>query len=269
MQLKYKLGRNNQLIIVRDKERLRLKGRWDLDKKHNLIFTLAAGGKDQTYRLRRISLKGKWQADKYNRLQFLIKQGQSFSKPLTFKGTWQVKNNSLIYTYRIEGPKTKKKQTKNLRFQGFWEINQKNRLTYILDAKNNSYFEFKTYLETPSIIGKAGTIKYRAGIGVKGSKLFKIETITLYGVWKFQRKTGLSFEMDYGQAQVKAIRFGAFVRISKKNKVSFALRSREGKDLGLSLEFRRTFFKTKAQWFLKILQGKKHPGLKLGFTIPW
>ncbi len=279
-------------------ERITLKGEWGIDVNHNLIFTLrktqtqtggerlllkskiiqakanslvfslGTQGRTGTHRLRLLQLKGKWQADKYNRLQFLVKKIKT-SDTLTFQGSWQVKNNSLIYTYQKTLLTTKTKRTYFLRFKGYWQINKPNRLTYILDTKGDSSFVFKAYLETPSLIGKKGTIKYRVGIGLKGSRLFKSETITLYGVWKLQRKTGLSFDMDYGEGRVKAINFGAFVRMSKKDKITFKLRSREGKDLGISVEFSRSLLKNSAEWFLRVLAEDKYPRFEWGVTIPW
>lgn len=332
MKLTYKIDKNNRLAIVKGKkilcpkgnftvdnynqlvyevkesadwrqehgipQRITLKGKWEIDVNHNLIFTLrktqtqtggerlllkskiiqakahflvfslGTQGRAGTHGLRLLQLKGKWQADKYNRLQFLVKKIKT-SGTLTFQGSWQVKNNSLIYTYQKASPVTKTKRTYILRFKGYWQINKLNRLTYILDTKGDSSFIFKAYLETPSLIGKKGVIKYRAGIGFKGSKLFKTETVTLYGVWKFHRKTGLSFDMDYREGRAKAINFGAFARINKKNKITFKLRSRERKDLGINVEFSRSFLKNGAEWFLRVLAEGKHPRFEWGVTIPW
>ncbi len=300
MRVKYLVGKNNQLAVIKGKEvlypkgyfslnkdnqlvyevkettswrqeqgiskRITLKGEWRIDANHNLtltlrktqtqdqkerlllkskiiqakanylVFSLSTQGKARTHRPRLLQLKGRWQADKHNRLQFLVKKSKT-SDTLTFQGSWQVKNNSLTYTYQKASLITKTKRTHFLRFKGYWQINKPNRLTYILDVKENSSFEFKAFLETPSLIGKKGVIKYRVGVGLKGRRLLKSETITLYGVWKFHRKTGLSFDIDYGEERTKAINFGAFTRISKKGKITFKLRSREEKNLGISVEF--------------------------------
>jgi len=178
-------------------------------------------------------------------------------------------SQNFIYTYQKASLVTQTKRTHTLRFIGYWQINKPNRLTYIFDTKGDSSFVFKAYIETPSLIGKKGVIKYRAGIGLKGSKLFRKEVVSLYGVWKFHRKTGLSFDIDYGQGRVKAINFGAFVRINKYNKVTFKLGSKEKKDLGMSVEFRRSFLKDSAEWFLKALSEDKRPRFEWGITIPW
>lgn len=280
-------------------ERIILEGKWELDVNHNLIFTLrktetqsgyerlnfksqliqaransliftfGTQGRAGTHAPRLLQLNGKWQADKYNRLQFLVKKLKSSSDALTLQASWQVRKNSLIYTYKKTSLKTKTKYTHTLSFKGYWEINKRNQLSYMLDVKNNSSFVFKTYLETPSIIGKKGAIKYRVGIGLKGSKLFKTEVITLYGVWKLHRKTGLSLDIDYGDGRVKAITFGAFVRFDKQSKATFKLKTRDGKDLGLSLEFSRTFLKNNAEWFLRVAKEKKGAGFEFGVTVPW
>lgn len=250
------------------KERLLLQSKIIQAKANYLVFSLGTQGKAKTHRLRLLQLNGKWQADKYNRLQFLVRKIKT-SDILTFQGSWQVRKNILIYTYRETSLIAKTKRIHTLRFKGYWQINKPNRLTYILDTKRDSSFEFKAFLETPSLIGKKGVIKYRAGIGLKGSKLFKTETITLYGVWKLHRKTGLSFDIDYGGRKVKAINFGAFVRIDKKNKITFKLRSKKKKNLRLSVEFRHIFLENNAEWFLKVLDENKRPRFEWGITFPW
>ena len=332
MKTSYKINKNNQLTIIKNgkilspkgnftvnnnnqlvyevkeliywrkkhsiAKQITLKGKWEIDKKHNLLFTLSktqtqvggeklllnskiiqakanylvcslgTKGKAGTHGLRLLQLKGRWQADKYNRLQFLIKKIKT-SDTLTFQGSWQVKNNILLYTYQKTSLITKTKRDHTLHFKGYWQINKPNRITYILDAKRGSFFNFKVYLETPSLIGKKGVIKYRVGIGLKGSRFFRSDTVTLYGVWKLHRKTGLSFDINYGQNRVKTINFGAFVRIDKKNKITFELRSRERKNLRMSVEFASSFLKNKAEWFLRVLSENKCPRLEWGITIPW
>ena len=271
----WRIDQNHNLILTLSEtknqaagERLLLKSKIIQVKANYLVFSLGTQGKSKTHRLRLLQLNGRWQADKYNRLQFLVKKLKS-SDTLTFQGSWQVRKNILIYTYKEASLTAKIKRTHALHFQGYWQINKPNRLTYILDTKGNSSFVFKAYLETPSLIGKKGFIKYRIGIGLKGSRLFKTETITLYGVWKLHRKAGLSFNIDYGEGGVKTINFGAFTRINKRDKINFGLRNREGKNLRMSVEFRHNFLKDNAEWFLKMLTEGKSPSFKWGVTVPW
>jgi len=235
------------------KETLHLKSELVEAKSDALIFSLGTSGKARTHSLRLMQLKGRWQADKHNRLQFLVKKTRLTSDTITFQGAWQVRKNILVYTYKKEGLKTKSSKVYTLYFKGFWQINQRNRITYVLNAENNSCFEFKAFLQTPSLIGKSGTIKYRVGIGIKKKAEYKPEIITLYGAWKLQRKAGLSFNMDYDSRKAKPLYFNAFVSLDKKSKVVFTLSSVQGKPLGLSLEFHRTYFKGQAEWFLRAL----------------
>ena len=272
----WSMDKNHDLIFTlrktrtqKEKERLLLKTELKEAKALSLVFSLGTEGKSQTHRLRLLELKGRWQSDKSNRLQFLVKRLNSNSEVLTFQGSWQVKANSIVYTYKETSLKTKKKYTNALYFKGYWDITRHNRLTYILNTRDNSSFIFKAYIETPSLIAKRGAIKYRIGIGLKGSRLAKVEIITFYGVWKLSRKIGLSYDMDYGNSRVKAIRFKAFIRIQDKSKITFGLRSREGKDLGLSLEFSQTFLKDEASWFLRLFKKDSEKGIKLGVEIPW
>ncbi len=271
---KWSLDKNDALKFTLKKtdaragdEQLLLKSELVKAKADCLIFSLGTQGKAGTHDARLLQLKGKWQADKHNRLQFLVKKTRITSDTLTLQGAWQVKNNALQYTCKKTGLKTKQKKAYTLHFSGYWEINRKNRLTYILDTGKNSYFNFKTFLETPSLIGKKGEIKYRAGIGVKGSREYRPQTITLYGVWKLQRKTGLSFDLDCKDRRAKELRFGAFARTGNNGKVTFSLRSRKGQALGLSVEFSRAFLKDNASWFIRMVEADKKPRFEGGVAI--
>jgi len=264
--LVFKLKKTN---IQTGKERLVLKTQLRQAEKDALVFSLGTQGQKGTYAFRSLRLRGRWQADKYNRLQFLIKRLRGSADALTFSGSWQVKHNTLIYTYKKISLKTKTKRIQVLRFQGYWEISRPSRLTYILDAKNNSAFDFRAYVETPNLIGKRGVIKYRVGIGIRGSALFETQTVSLYGVWKLHRKGGLSLVMDYAGGRVKEIRFSAFVRVKPGNKITLDLRNRAGNDLGVSLTLTQSFFKNEAEWFLRMTADKKHPRFEWGLAVPW
>lgn len=294
---KFIIKENNQLVYQitepadwRQKnkipERIALKGKWSLNRNHGLIFSLrktknqnkgqlllktelvepkakalvftliSQGQKTQSIRI--LQLKGKWQADKHNRLQFLVKRLKA-SDTLVFQGVWQVKNNSLRYTYK----KAAAKKTQTLYFKGYWQIDKRNRLTYILDR--GSEFDFRVYLETPSLIASRGAIKYRVGIGIKS----KASVISLYGVWKLHRKTGLSFILEYAGQRIKAIHFGAFLLIRERSKIAFSLKNRHRKPLGIQVTFSRSFLKDNAEWFLRLVQDGNVPRFERGLDLTW
>lgn len=251
------------------RERLILKSEIVAVKKNSLVFSLGTKGKEGTYKAYSLNLRGRWQADKYNRLQFLIKRSRTESDVLTLKGIWEVHNNTILYTHKKTVLKTKRKKTHVLRFKGYWQINKRNHLIYILDLDSNSYFEFKAYLQTPNIIGKKGVIKYRVGIGIRGSRIFRDRVISLYGIWKFSRKTGLSLVLDYVSGKISAISFGIFLRMSTKSKITLGLVNRRGEDLGISVTFTQKFLKNNANWFLRLIKEEKYPRFEWGVKLPF
>ncbi len=299
MEAKYKLTKDNQLIVISEGKEVTLDGEWQLDKEnnlsfilrkadtqtsgekitlqvklikaeaHTLAFSLDTQGKNGTHHAQWLEFKGKWQADKYNRLQFLIKKKAEGNQALTLQGTWDVKQNTLVYTYNKSSLGSKVKQSHDLYFKGYWQIKGKSHLTYILDTQDLSRFDFRVYLETPNLIGKRGEIKYRIGIGAKGSRLFKTQVISLYGVWKLERKSGLSLAIDYADGRVKTIDFGVFLQLDEKTKITLSLVNKEGKDIGISLTLNKSFLKNNAQWFLKLACQENRPGLEWGVSLPW
>jgi hypothetical protein len=274
---KWSLDRNHDFIFTLNQtkkqaggEEFYLKAELLDVKEDALIFSLASSEKSGVHKIRLLQLKGKWQADKYNRLQFFAQRAGTLYDTLTFGGTWDInQNNTLIYTYQKTYLKKKEKVQKTLTFKGYWQISSKNRISYILDLENNSHFSFKAHLETPTIVGKRGAISYRTGIGVKGESLFKAKVFTLYGLWKLERKLGLSFELDYGQGRVSQIRFGVSLAVAKKNEFIFQLKNARGKDLGISVAFSRSFLNNQAEWFVRLIKDSEDSRIEGGLTLPW
>ncbi|MDD5194634.1 MAG: hypothetical protein PHQ96_03035 [Candidatus Omnitrophica bacterium] len=293
----------NELKAVREQynlpEKINLEGTWSLNSSHDLVFTLnktknrtpqeklylkaelldvsssalifslATTEESGRQVIRLMQLKGRWQADKYNRLNFLVQKSGSIYDTLTFQGSWEVRNNTLIYTYKKTYLKKKERLERTLAFKGFWQMNERNRLTYVLDLNQDSYFSFRVALETPSILAKTGEIRYRLGIGIEQNRLPKTRVITLYGLWKVSKDFGLSFEIDYGEGLVREMRFGAQLRLAKNNEIKFQLTGKEGKDAGLGVTFSRSFLKNNAQWFLAIRKQGQNQAIEGGLKAEW
>lgn len=185
---------------------VKLKGKWSLDKDHNLclslnkwgrqtlgdkltlqadiidveknalLFAVTTKSKDNTQSVYILKLQGAWQADKQNRLTFRVQRKQGSDDVLTFKGAWEInKQHQIIYKYEKSQLVRKKKLIHTLIFKGHWNIKDKGRLSYVLDQQSNSVFSFKT----SAAVFKDKYIKYELGIGV-GRKL-DARTITLSG----------------------------------------------------------------------------------------
>ena len=255
---------------VSKKERLTLKGKILSCEKDQIVFeiqTINNNGLDSFYLLK---LSGRWQADEYNRLTFLITKKDS-PDIFTFQGSWQLnKNQQIAYTCEKTNLKTKSKVLHTLNFSGYWQITSAERITYILSTGANSRFDFKAQLESPNIRPKEGSIKYRLGVGIRQPKKEKAKIITLYGAWKFSRKAGLIFEMDYRNGFISRLEFGAEVNFDRNNQIAFRLLTKDGKPLGMSLTFTHKLLKElNGELFLRLKRYREESGVDAGVRIPW
>jgi hypothetical protein len=125
-------------------------------------------------------------------------------------------------------------------------------------------------LESPSIYPQEKAIKYRIGIGIKEEGFTENKIISIYGTWKFSRKAGLIFKVDYGRSRIKEIEFATNIYLSKKDEVVFSLSSKEGEDLGICLTFNRKFLKKyAAEAYLRLKRQSKESALEAGVHIPF
>ncbi|MCM8781709.1 MAG: hypothetical protein NC828_01440, partial [Candidatus Omnitrophica bacterium] len=199
---------------------------------------------------------------------------------LTLCGAWQVnQNQQIVYTYQKADLKTKTKSLKEIKFEGFWGIDGANKLVYILERSTDSRFCFRVQLESPNLYPKEGVIKYRLGVGIKGVTPIGLSAgrqgtvpkiICLYGTWKFSRKFGLNFQMDYGQNKIHSIEFGANINFSNKNAVIFSLTNKKDEPLGINVVFSHRFLKKlDADSFLRLKRLKQESAIEAGVRIPF
>jgi len=257
-----------------DKQQLLLKGTIKKHTANQLIFQLKSDTKGSN-RLSFLKFQGFWQVNKNNEIVFAITKKDS-PDTLIFQGNWKLdKNQQLTYTYQKTALKTKTTRIYTLKFNGFWQINQKNRLKYIFFVKQNAFFDFRVQIESSSLYPKKGAIKYRLGVGVKKGlgkgrlrENYKEKIIVLHGEWKFSRRWGLSFEINYGGGRVKKSYFSAQVNITEDKNVIFTLLSKDSKPIGASLTFKQKMLSKKdLEYFLRIkTEGKTHQ-ISTGLTF--
>lgn len=217
-----------------------------------------------------LKLSGSWQVDEHNRISFTVKR-KTEPDILVLEGKWQMNENQQItYAYEKTDLKRKTKSVNTLTFEGFWQINTSNRLTYILSCSSGSCFDFRVQAESPNLYPQQGVIKYRLGIGLK-QKRERARIISLYGAWKFSRKLGLIFQMDYAQGRINNIEFQGDISVGRRNKINISLSNKRGEPLGLNIAFTHRFLKKlDAEAFLRlkeILQDK--PAVEVGVRIPF
>lgn len=250
---------------------LALKGEIISTDRDSLIFEIKSYDKGGQSHIQIIKLSGCWQADEFNRIIFAVAKKKS-PDILALQGAWQLnKSQQIIYTYEKTRLKRKRKICHTLAFEGFWQINNKNKLTYILSRSNASRFDFRIQIESPNLYPQQGVIKYRLGIGIKDSRFYRDRIICLYGVWKFSKKLGLIFEMEYAKGKVYTIEFGTDISLNKRDKVVFSLINKRQEPLGLKIAFSHRFLKqADAEAFvrLKKICGKE-TAVESGITIPF
>lgn len=264
-----------ELNLVETKEqfegdRLVLKGEIISADRDTMVLEIKSLDNQGLLHIQILKLAGSWQADEYNRISFVVKK-KTLPDILTLEGIWQInQNQQIIHTYEKTDLKTKTKTSNTLTFEGFWQINSTNRLTYILSRSSESRFDFRVQIESPNLYPKEGVMKYRLGIGLREEKLPHTKIISLYGTWKFSRKAGLSFEMDYGQGKIQSIDFGTNIHLTKTDEVVFSLANKRKEPLGIYITFTHRFLKQHdAETFLRLKKLQKESGIEAGVRIPF
>ena len=231
-------------------------------KANSLLFavtTRACAGARSTYVL---DLAGSWKADENNRLAFRVKKGNGAYDALTFSAEWEItKDHRIIYRYEKADLVTKKKKVRELSFAGHWDIKDKLRISYVLDGRTDSVFDF---IASAGVF-KKDYIKYEIGIGLSGRLRPKGRTVTLSGKWNLKKDAGLVFEIEYEGGRPHAIIFGADALLKDKDTVSLRLKNDiENKDLGVTLELSRRIFRGEGEAFLRALKDGRESAIYAG-----
>ncbi len=207
-------------------------------------------------------LSGSWQADEYNRLTFNVEREKGNADCLTFEGIGQVnKQNQVVYSYQREGLKRKEKITRTISFKGYWDIFDKYRISYVLNDKLGSQFDFKisagNYFR--------GMLVYTVGIG----GIPKSKVITLFGKWQVDKKLGLLFEMEYERGRSKSISFGADIKLGEGYDLCLQLKNSANRDLGVELKLSRKILEGQGEAFIRALASKREVALIAGAGFRW
>lgn len=273
----WQLDKNYDLELVLDKTEkqfqndiLVIKGNIISTDRDILAFETKTYDQNGLLHIQILKLSVIWLADETNCLSFIVKKRSP--DILTLEGDWQMNENQRItYTYEKTDLKTKSKISNTLTFQGFWQLGSANKLTYIFKHSSDSKFDFRAQIETPTIYPQKGVIKYRLGVGMREESPTKEKLISLYGAWKFSRRLGLVFQMDYGEGEVKQIEFSADISVNQRNEIIFSLKDRNGESLGLNITFTHRFLnKLDAETFLRVKEIlKRESAIEAGVRIPF
>lgn len=244
-----------------------LRGKIISAEAHAVLFELITTDSKGAQHFKALKFTGDWRADEKNRLIFTLKKE---NKPdlICFGATWELnKYQQISYSYQKTNLVTKKSQRQEVAFDGFWQIDASNKISYHFTGDSSALFDFYVRLESPTVYPQEGIIKYRLGAGYRQSRREKI--ISLQGQWKFNRRLGLNFEMQYAAGAVHSIEFGIDVMPDKKDKVSVSLKSQDGAPLGLTVIFSRKLLTADAEAFLKLQVLRGDAAVLGGVKIPF
>ncbi len=245
-----------------------LKGNILSAKANELLFSMVTRGTDNRRFIKIVKLSGQWQADSSNRLKFLVQRYRQKPDALLFKGAWQVgKHYEIIYSYKKRQLKRKVAVEKTFALKGIWQISSKRQLRFLVEGDDSSAFDFKAMLQTPIIYAKKGEVRYRVGIGVS-AKREVIRKVTFFGKWRINRDLSLDFEVRYRLGEIHLSHFKADYAIDSRNKLSFSLKNKEGKKLGVEVTFTRKFFKD-AEAFIRLRHSIQERAAEAGVRMPF
>ncbi len=272
----WRLTTNRELALTlhegnrQERQTVYLKGALSNAEANALIFTLHRsedGDPDAAQRLPfdsaqgavpsrvegRLTLSGRWGADTKNRLTFFAEKADGSEDRLTLQGGWEVgEHQELLYRYRQRVGTRRLLEERTLVIQGTWDITQADRLTYRLAGSDNSAFEFKASLKSPSLLAREGRIVYEVGVGLSRGSLQR-QRVELFGTWKLNRDLSVSFEMSAADGRVQVLQLDGVSTLGPRNRIAVALHDRRGERLGLTVVFTRELVPD-ASLFLRLRQ---------------
>ena len=265
----WSLTGNHELRLALDKEGRRtfgdsvtLQGQILDVSKDSLLFSMTTRTKDGEQSTYILNFQGSWRADANNRLSFYLSKEGGRYDILTFGLAWDIgRDHQIIYRYEKSALIEKKSETHALIFKGHWDIRDKVRISYLLDADTDYSFDFGSSVG----ILEENCIKYEVGISLENSVDPVRRIIALSGEWRIKKDAGLLFEMEYEGGKIYAISFGADITLTDKNMVSFKLKDGIGnKDLGMTLELSQDILGGDGELFLRALASRRELALYAG-----
>ena len=247
-------------------DKLTLRGRILDVRKNSLLFVISTTKKKNVQSTYVLKLQGVWQADTRNRITFGVKKTKGKHDILTFNSMWEInKQHRIIYKYEKAKLVRKRKKIHTIIFKGHWDIRDKTRLYYVIDQRSDSVFSFKTGIG----IFKDKYIKYKVLIGLSGKDNPLTRTITLNGTWNIKKNVGLVFEIEYENHKVHAIAFGANVKLTAKDKISFKIKNERNKPLGGEIELSHKILGGDGEAFLRMLKTRNESTVTIGAGFRW
>ncbi len=247
-------------------EEIRVKGSLLAAEAGALVLSVTERQSDQEIVSSLVRLTGSWHANQKNQLVFEVERAKGKSDTLVLKGGWRVDaHHQILYGYTQTDIKTRRKTSPDLSFDGYWDISEKNRLTYFLGAGDGSALRFRGAFQTNSVLAKKGEIRYQMGVEVAGKR--KVQTIALFGKWKVSRELSLSFEIEYAHGKTRTILFGGEYALKGLANIAVNLKNTRGKPLGIELVLSKDIFEKDGQLFIRLEKYLNESRLEAGMSF--
>ncbi len=266
----WELGPNHEVLYKSDddSQEIQFNGSLVGVEPDALVVSYTERVSDQKVVTRLLKLAGTWQLNPNNQITFEVGRKSGKSDVLTFTGSWKVGDaNEIVYTYERTDLKTKTKEVQELAFKGYWDISEKNRLTYCVGGDMNNAFRFRGTFQTKSILAKKGEIRYQLGVEVDGKP--KTKTITLFGKWIVSRNLWLDFEIEYDDGKRKCISFGGTYSLNDSTDITVDLKSEAGKPLGIEVILTKDIFGKDGQAFIRLQETLEESSVEAGMSFVW
>jgi len=236
-----------------------------------LVFSITTLNPSGAQSTRLFKFEGNWQADEKNRLTFILSYRESDRDRFVFEGRWRIgRKYEIIYRYVAEEIKTGRKRIESIILKGFWNLDQRGYLDFLVEGSSNSQFRFKAeYLGYRSLRRRFSELKFRVGIEIRGSAKEIYETIKIFGRWKVRAPLELGFEVTYENERVEEIKFLASYEFVGKDMIDLELFNSNREGLGIQATVLTKVFGDRANLFLKVKATEKEKMIEGGVNIKW
>lgn len=232
-----------------------------------LIVSVTEKQEDQKIVTSILRLAGEWKVNLKNQLTFEVEKGSGNKDTLVFRGGWSVnRRHEIVYSYQEESLKKKTKLTRELVLKGFWDITEKDRLTYYLGGDESAALRFRGTWQTRSILAKKGEIRYQVGTEISGKR--KLQTISLFGVWKVSHDLVVNFQIQYRDLKHSLV-FGGEYNLAPGRQVAVNLRSVQGAPLGVRVLFSQKMMGGSGELLLRLQKDSEETSVEAGARLKW
>lgn len=260
---RWEWGKGNQLRLRRKgaAESASLRARIIGADADGLVLAVSAEQEGQKPKRRQMTLSGRWEVVSGNRLSFVVEGTDAGDEGrIVFEGAWELGRDQQLLARLPLGPGARRQGL--LRLAGSWAIAENGRLHYLLE--NGQALRFRAALQTPSVLARAGEVRYQIGLQV--GKRRASRNVSVFGQWKLGRDLSVELEMGRGPRS-RTVSFATGYRVSDASTVTVGLSAADGSTLGIEVVFSRKA--SGGEWFARYEKSSREAVAEAGWSLRW